>query len=64
VIDGFLSKEEVQAINREWPEESWTKEEGRFNRKWSTPLLPPAAKAVAGSIDVSLVEELTGIPRS
>lgn len=60
VIDDFLSREEVQAINREWPD-SWLKEEGKFNRKWSTPVLPPTAKRIADSIDVALVEELTGI---
>lgn len=60
VIDGFLSPEEVAQINAEWPED-WHKEAGKGQQKWSREGLPPAALAVAQSIDVRLVEMLTGI---
>lgn len=61
VIDGFLPPETVRAINAQWPTDAWLREQGKFNHKWSTPVLPPAAKAVADAIDVRMVEEATGI---
>lgn len=60
VIERFIPAHVVRQINKECPED-WHKEEGRFNRKWSTSVLPPAAKAVAESIDIRMVEEATGI---
>jgi Rps23 Pro-64 3,4-dihydroxylase Tpa1-like proline 4-hydroxylase len=60
VIDDFISSETVRAINAEWPAD-WRREEGKFNRKWSSEQLPAAARSVAESIDVRMVEELTGI---
>lgn len=61
VIDGFLSPETVRAINAQWPTD-WRREDGKFNRKWSRQHgLPPAAQAVADSIDPRWLEEITGI---
>jgi hypothetical protein len=60
VIDNFIDAETVAQINREWPAE-WLKEDGKGQRKWSTTQLPPAARAVADSIDVAMVEQFTGI---
>ena len=63
VIDGFLSRGEVRMVNAQWPDDTWTREDGKFNRKWSTPILPPAARAVADMVDAELpmIEEATGI---
>lgn len=60
IIDGFADPGTVARINAEWPDE-WTKEDGKANRKWSTPKLPPAAAALAESITPAMVEEFTGI---
>lgn len=60
VIDGFLSPEMVARINREWPQD-WHREDGRFNRKWSTEQLPPSALEAAGMVDVAMVEQAVGI---
>jgi hypothetical protein len=60
VIDGFLTHGQIEALNAEWPEQ-WTKEEGKFNRKWSTSRLPPEADRISRSIDIGKVEEVTGI---
>lgn len=60
VIEDFVSPETVRQINAEWPEE-WLKEDGSFNRKWSTQTLTPTAKAVADSVNIGMIEELTGI---
>lgn len=60
VIEDFVSPETVRQINAEWPEE-WLKEDGSFNRKWSTQTLTPTAKAVADSVNIRMIEELTGI---
>lgn len=60
VMDGFLSQEQVRAINAEWPD-AWHKESGKFNLKWSTQALPDIAREIAESIDVKLIEEVTGI---
>lgn len=61
VFDDFLDADTLQALNDEWPTEWDTKEDGAFNLKWSTQNLPPTAKRVAQSIDVNMVEEVTGI---
>jgi hypothetical protein len=60
VINNFITAETIRAINEQWPSE-WLIEDGKFNRKWSTQKLPPAAQAVADSINVGLIEEVTGI---
>jgi hypothetical protein len=60
IMDGFLSPETVAQINAEWPSE-WLKEDGKANKKWSTTNLPPAAREIAQSIDVAMVEQATGI---
>lgn len=60
VDDRFIDAETVTQINREWPSR-WLQEDGRFNLKWSQPRLPPAAQAVADSIDVGYIGELLGI---
>lgn len=60
ITDNFISPEALAQINAEWPEE-WHKEAGKANLKWSTTNLPPAARALAESIDVSMVEAATGI---
>jgi hypothetical protein len=60
VIDGFLTPGQIEALNAEWPEQ-WTKEEGKFNRKWSTSRLPPEADRISRSIDIGKIEEVTGI---
>ncbi len=60
VFDGFISPETVRSINAEWPT-NWIKENGKFNLKWSRQDLPPAALAVAESIDVDMLERVTGI---
>lgn len=60
VIDGFLSPEKVEAINREWPKD-WHKEDGKGARKWSSERLPPSALAVALSVTPEWVGEITGI---
>ena len=59
VIDNYLDQETVRKITEEWPEE-WLKEDGAFNRKWSTNKLPPTAQEVVDSVDIRLVETLTG----
>lgn len=61
VIDNFIDAETVRRINEEWPAEWSLVEDGSFNKKWSTPNLPPAALEVAQGIQVSLVESVTGI---
>lgn len=61
VIDNFIDAATVRQINEEWPQEWQLVEDGSFNHKWSTQNLPPAAKAVADSFDLSMVEEVTGI---
>ena len=60
VIDGYLSPDRVKSINDEWPAD-WLKEDGSFNRKWSTTNLPPSAKDVVDAVDLRMVEGLTGI---
>lgn len=60
VIDGFLSHDAVRRINAEWPDE-WLKEDGSFNKKWSTSNLPPMAACVARWIDVRKIEAVTGV---
>jgi len=60
VIDGYLSPDELRAINAEWPHD-WRKEAGKNNRKWSREKLTPAAQAIADSVDTSYIETLTGI---
>jgi hypothetical protein len=60
VIDGFLNPAEVREINAQWPDE-WLKEDGSFNKKWSTSKLPPPAERIARSIDIGKIEEVTGI---
>lgn len=61
MIDGFLDRDTIAAINAQWPNE-WLKEDGSFNRKWSRSTLPPAAQAVADQVTPEWVSELTGIP--
>lgn len=60
VIDGFAPVEMVRRVNAEWPSE-WHKESGKYNRKWSQQLLTGAALELAESIDIGMVERLTGI---
>lgn len=60
VIDGYLSPEQVRAVNAEWPAD-WHKEAGKNNHKWSRERLTPSARAVADAVDVRQVEALTGI---
>lgn len=60
VLDDFIDPAQVRAINAQWPSD-WTKEDGRFNRKWSSNALPTAAKAIADAIGVALVEDAVGI---
>lgn len=62
IIDGALSKKEVQAINDEWPKGGWHDEMGSFQIKRSTTNLPPAAKKVMENFDVEFLEYVTGIP--
>lgn len=61
VIDNFIDAETVERINAEWPDEGWTKEDGKANRKWSSSDLPPTAAAVAAGIDLTAIERATGI---
>jgi hypothetical protein len=42
VIDDFIDRDTVRAINAEWPD-GWRKEDGKFNRKWSREGGLPAA---------------------
>ena len=60
VIDDFISPEDIKAIHSEWPDEV-RKEEGSFTHKWSTSELPPTARRVFESIDISMLENVTGI---
>lgn len=60
VIDGYLTLEQVRSINAEWPDE-WLKEDGRFNKKWSTSSLPRLANRAAEQIDIGMIEAATGI---
>lgn len=60
VFDDFISPEVVRAINAQWPVE-WRREDGKFNRKWSSERLPEAAQGVADAIDIAMLEEVTGI---
>lgn len=61
VFENFITPELVRQINAEWPEEWQHKEAGKFTKKWSTPKLGAAAQLVADSIDIGMVEEVTGI---
>lgn len=61
VIDSFLDSATVDQINAEWPQDSWLKEDGKANRKWSTNQLPPAAREVVESVTPAAISELTGI---
>jgi hypothetical protein len=60
VLDGFIPPTTVRAINAQWPAD-WRREDGKFNRKWSSEHLPAAAREVVDGIDVGIVERLTGI---
>lgn len=60
VIDNFISAETVKAINEQWPQD-WCKEKGKGSYKWNTQKLPPAAQSVVDSIDIKMIEEVTGI---
>ncbi len=60
VIDDYLSMETVRAINAEWPDIGWLKEDGRVTRKWSTNDLTPTARAAADDIETWLIEEAIG----
>jgi Rps23 Pro-64 3,4-dihydroxylase Tpa1-like proline 4-hydroxylase len=60
IFDGFIPPETVRSINAEWPED-WLKEDGKANRKWSRDRLTPAAAEVAQSVDVKMLEDVTGI---
>ncbi len=60
VIDNFIAPETVRAINAQWPEK-WNKEDGKFTLKWSRQELPPVAAAVAESIELDMLERVTGI---
>jgi hypothetical protein len=61
VFDDFIAPSTVRAINREWPQRDWLKEDGKFNRKWSREALTPTAEKVAAGIDVAMLEDVTGI---
>ena len=58
VIDGYLDKETVAQINREWPT-TW--ESIRPGHKFSTTKLSPTARKVVDSVDLGWLERLTGI---
>lgn len=60
VIDGFIDVETVRKINAEWPDD-WQVENGSFQVKWNTTTLTNTAKDVVDSIDVGLIERLTGV---
>lgn len=60
VIEDFLNPEVVREINRTWPAE-WLKKSGRTSVKWHTSNLPVAARDVVDSIDIGMVERITGI---
>lgn len=60
VIEGFFPPELVARINQEWPQD-WHKEEGRFNKKWSSQNLVPSALEAAGMVSVGMVEDAVGI---
>lgn len=62
IIDNFLDADTVAAINKEWPS-AWEKEGGRFQAKWNTQILPPAARAVVKAVNTRQIERITGIPR-
>ena len=61
VIDDYIDADTVTQINAEWPKDGWYKEDGKAQIKWNTQDLTPTAKAVVDAVDVSLVEEITGI---
>jgi hypothetical protein len=61
VIDDYLSADTVRQINAEWPASDWTREDGKGQRKWSRERLTPTALAVARSVDVAMLEDMTGI---
>lgn len=62
IIDNYLDAETVRAINDEWPEpKAFRKEGGRFTIKWNCQDLPPTAKLVADSVDLKMLESVTGI---
>jgi len=60
VIDDFLSKETLKAINAEWPDR-WVKEQGSFQRKWSSEELTPTSRKVVDSVTPEIAETATGL---
>lgn len=60
MINGFIGPSVVQAVNDQWPAR-WLKEDGSFNRKWSTADLPAAAEWIRQAVTPALVSEITGI---
>ncbi len=62
-IDNFIDRETIRAINEEWPDEGWDKEDGKFTRKWSSQQLPPTALKLVEAVNAHLpeIERLTGI---
>lgn len=63
IIDNFISQESVRAINEQWPTE-WEMEDGSFQLKWSTSVLPPAAMEVFNWLysEPNVVGDSLGIP--
>jgi Rps23 Pro-64 3,4-dihydroxylase Tpa1-like proline 4-hydroxylase len=62
ILDNFLDAQTVRQINAEWPLDSWSQKSATTSKKWSSPNLPPAARAVVDGFDIQWLERVTGIP--
>lgn len=60
VIENYLDRETIKTINAEWPA-GWHKKHVATSYKWSRSRLTPALQQVVESVDLSMVERLTGI---
>jgi Rps23 Pro-64 3,4-dihydroxylase Tpa1-like proline 4-hydroxylase len=62
VIDGFVSSKMISAINKEWPDHSkFQKENGKAQIKWNTNKVTDSVASVIHSINVSDIENITGL---
>lgn len=61
VVDGFLSPQLVEQLNNDFDSVEWYKKEGKTSFKLRAKEQPKSALDVIDSIDISKIEQLTGI---
>jgi hypothetical protein len=62
IIDNFIGRELVAAVNGEWPlHKLFDKEDGVGQRKWNCRRLPPLTQLIVDAITPRVVEEITGL---